>query len=91
MQKVYLHIYWAHAAGRITRMCLVDTFYRQTDLCYIMDVQEWHITNRKFQNSGALVFVPKEPMDLANLDKGVPPITCFEWRGWLRAGFPFSR
>ncbi|KAG8245689.1 hypothetical protein J6590_101275 [Homalodisca vitripennis] len=63
----------------------------QTDLCYIMDVQERHITNRKFQNSGALVFVPKEPMDLANLDKGVPPITCFEWRGWLRAGFPFSR
>ncbi|KAG8240998.1 hypothetical protein J6590_096814 [Homalodisca vitripennis] len=79
-------------------MCLVDTFYRSSVILYQLinsrarvRVLERHITNRKFQNSGALVFVPKEPMDLANLDKGVPPITCFEWRGWLRAGFPFSR
>ncbi|KAG8271830.1 hypothetical protein J6590_054660 [Homalodisca vitripennis] len=28
---------------------------------------------------------------LASLNKGVPPLAYFDWRGWFRAGFPFFR
>ncbi|KAG8265665.1 hypothetical protein J6590_089962 [Homalodisca vitripennis] len=28
---------------------------------------------------------------LPSLDKGIPPPTCFDWKGWFRAGLPFFR
>ncbi|KAG8247544.1 hypothetical protein J6590_058578 [Homalodisca vitripennis] len=28
---------------------------------------------------------------LTSLNKGVPPLTYFDWKGWFRAGLPFFR
>ncbi|KAG8243426.1 hypothetical protein J6590_045277 [Homalodisca vitripennis] len=28
---------------------------------------------------------------LASLNKGVPPLACFDWRGWFRSALPFFR
>ncbi|KAG8269688.1 hypothetical protein J6590_102219, partial [Homalodisca vitripennis] len=61
------------------------TRVQQTPMCHLnlgnpMDVQERHITNRKF---GGANYV------LRAVNKGVPRPACFDWRGCYRAGFPF--
>ncbi|KAG8288476.1 hypothetical protein J6590_016599 [Homalodisca vitripennis] len=61
-----------------------------------MDIQEWHITNRKCRDSGVQgqfnrSSLLREMTVLASLNKDVPPPACFDWRGWFRAGLPFFR
>ncbi|KAG8287009.1 hypothetical protein J6590_046983 [Homalodisca vitripennis] len=66
----------------------------------LMEVQERHITNRICPDSGvqgqfdrsSLLWEMTVGVDvLASLNKGVPPPSCFNWRGWFRAGLPFFR
>ncbi|KAG8295988.1 hypothetical protein J6590_067577 [Homalodisca vitripennis] len=46
-----------------------------------------HITDCRDNRSLAIAFIPHR----ADLNKGVPPLACFDWRGWFIAGLPFFR
>ncbi|KAG8306783.1 hypothetical protein J6590_040219 [Homalodisca vitripennis] len=71
------------------------------NLVNLMDVQERHITNRKFRDSGSTVWEMTVGVGgvcsltsevLVNLNKGMSPPACFDWRGWSTgAGLPFFR
>ncbi|KAG8319205.1 hypothetical protein J6590_096670 [Homalodisca vitripennis] len=47
------------------------------------------ILHRQFDRSSLMVCSLTSEV-LANLKKGVPPLAYFDWRGWFRAGLPFS-
>ncbi|KAG8326062.1 hypothetical protein J6590_051394 [Homalodisca vitripennis] len=69
--------------------------------------QERHITNCKFQDSGAHGQFDRSSLlwemtvgvggicsitsEVLASNKGVLPPACFDWRGWFRAGLPFFR
>ncbi|KAG8308844.1 hypothetical protein J6590_099815 [Homalodisca vitripennis] len=69
------------------------------NLGYLMDVQERHITNRKYRDSGVHGLIDRSigwvcsltSEVLSSLNKGMPPPTYFDWKNWLRAGLAFFR